>query len=124
MKKILFITAFTPSRFSAGQNYTFSLLEDISRTCQVDLVYAEYEGQIYEPAGANVTVIKVLGLSPIDRLTSYIQFPFFHPLFSSRFQYKTAWMLQRRIKTQHYDAVYIDFSQVFIYGLFIDHPNK
>ena len=38
MKKILLISAFVPSRKTAGQNYTRQLIEDLSGRYEVDLI--------------------------------------------------------------------------------------
>src|SRR5690242_5150147 len=124
MRRILLITAFTPSRSTAGQHYTFNLLRDISMRYQVDLVYFKYKQEEYVPDNSNVRVVSVHTLSPWQRLKNYLQHPFIHPVFTSRFSYKILQQLRQLVASNQYDIVYFDFSQVFIYSYFIDHPNK
>ncbi len=57
MKRILLITAFTPSRSTAGQHYTFNLLQDISMRYQVDVVYFKFKQEEYVPVNSNVRVV-------------------------------------------------------------------
>lgn len=42
MKKILFLTPYLPSNRAGGENFTRLLLEELSKTCQIDLIYFKY----------------------------------------------------------------------------------
>lgn len=124
MKRLLLITAFTPSRSTAGQNYTLNLLQDISTRYRVDVMYFKYKDEEYAPATDNIRVVGSYSLSPWERLRHYLQHLFIHPVFTSRFSYSILQKLKALIRDNQYDVVYFDFSQVFIYSYFIGHPRK
>jgi glycosyltransferase involved in cell wall biosynthesis len=124
MKRLLLITAFTPSRSTAGQHYTLNLLQDVSSRYQVDVVYFKYKDEEYVAANDNIHVLEGYSLTAFDRLKNYLQHPFIHPVFSSRFNYAILQKLKDLIQKNNYDILYFDFSQVFIYSEFIDHPYK
>jgi glycosyltransferase involved in cell wall biosynthesis len=124
MRKILFITSFTPSEFSAGQNYTLNLLEDIGSRYRIDLVYFQYENQVYTPQNSNVTIIKTVRFSLWHRIINCILCPFFHPVFSVRFSFPLFFSLTNLLRRNSYDIIYFDFSQVFLYGAFLKHHQK
>lgn len=123
MKKILIITAFEPGNKAAGQAYTAHLLADLATSHQIELCYF-YEAS--ESSKPNIPDgVKVLCASPLSswrRLLGALSCPFFHPLFTSRFSLKKAWYF--RSIAHQFDVIYFDFSQIFIYALFIKHPNK
>src|SRR5690349_6270385 len=106
MKRILLISAFTPSRSTAGQNYTFNLLHDISMRYKVDLVYFKYKEEEYIPANNNVCVVASHSLTAWERLKNYLQHPFIHPVFTSRFSYSILKQLRGLIASNQYDVVY------------------
>lgn len=117
MKKILFISAFPPSTTGAGQKYTFNLINDLRNHHKVDLYFfenkyceckIEYSGKI-----ENTFFLKILRC---------LQLPFLHPFFTARFSLKVLRQIQRI--SNHYDVLYFDFSQVFIYALFVHHKKK
>jgi glycosyltransferase involved in cell wall biosynthesis len=124
MKRLLLITAFPPSRFSAGQNYTLNLLDDIATRYQVDLVYFNYQDQQYAPTHPNIKLIAAVPLSPWHRILNIFRLPFFHPAISSRFSPKVLRMIRSLVEKNDYDTVFFDFTQVFIYNYFIKHANK
>lgn len=124
MKRLLMITAFPPSRFSAGQNYTLNLLNDIADRYAVDLVYFKYKDHQYVSNHKNIHVVERVPLTMMNRLLNFFRLPFFHPMISSRFNPRVLRMLRKRVKANHYDVIYFDFTQVFIYNYFIQHPNK
>lgn len=121
MNKILFITAFPPGNLTAGQNYTAQLLKDISGTYKVDLIYWTYPGHtaILPP---EVKVIEAVPLTRFRKLLNSILSFFLFPIFTVRF----SWKMMRRISmiAPKYDLIYFDFSQVFMYSLFLAHPSK
>jgi glycosyltransferase involved in cell wall biosynthesis len=124
MNKILFISGFTPASSSAGQNYTIQLLNDLSGKVKVDLLYFKYEGQVYEPADSSINVIEAVELNAFHRIFHSITFPFFHPLFTARYSLRILFKLHKLQKTNHYDFIYFDFSQVFIYSIFFKKKRK
>jgi glycosyltransferase involved in cell wall biosynthesis len=122
MKKILIITAFTPCKETAGQSYTLRLIQDLIKDNQVDICY--FHSQKESPIDNSLKKINVIGairLTTASRIFHVFNFPFLHPLFSSRFDWRLAFYLKKISKG--YDIVYLDFSQVFIYGLIIKHPK-
>lgn len=119
MKRILFITAFTPSKFSAGQNFSYNLLNELKDDFKVDVVYFQYADQLYDLQHPNVTINKVSQLSPVEKLVNCILFPIFHPFFSSRFSWIVLLKILEMLKANKYQLIYFDFSQVFVYSLFI-----
>lgn len=121
MKKILFISAFPPSNKTAGQNYTAQLLNDISKDNQIDLYYWNYPGHdllisttINVICRNNITKFQKI----INALIAFIIFP----IFTVRFNVVDCIRI-KKLATK-YDVIYFDFSQVFLYSLFIKHPCK
>jgi glycosyltransferase involved in cell wall biosynthesis len=124
MRRLLLITAFPPSRFSAGQNYTLNLLDDIASRYQVDVVYFNYLDQQYKPMHPNISVVAAVPLSPFNRILNFFRLPLFHPAISSRFSPAVLRLLKDLISRNAYDILFFDFTQVFIYSYFIKHPRK
>jgi len=124
MKKLLFISAFTPGTASAGQHYTKNLLEDISSRYRIDLIYFKYKDQVYTPVSSNINVKAAVSLSPADRLINFLQCPRFHPFFSSRFNRGLLKRIRQIMAATSYDVICFDFTQVFLYATFLDHPDK
>jgi glycosyltransferase involved in cell wall biosynthesis len=50
--------------------------------------------------------------------------PLLSPPFSTRFGWKNVFFIKSIVKNGNYDFVYFDFSQTFIYSIFVSHPNK
>lgn len=117
MKKILFISAFPPSTEGAGVKYTYNLINDLRKEYVVDLYF--FENEILECKIKYKSKIKNSLLLKIIRC---LTLPFFHPFFTVRFSISTLITLKKISK--NYDIIYFDFSQVFIYSLFINHKNK
>jgi hypothetical protein len=124
MKRILFITAFTPSKFSAGQNFTANTLDDLAEECKVDLIYFKYGSQDYSSRHPNISVLRSIRANWFFKSIRAICFPFLHPFFTVRFSFPLLWYVLRMIRSHKYDLVYFDFSQVFLYSLFIRGPKK
>ena len=122
MKKILVISAFAPDNRTAGQAFTLKLLQDLSADHQVDLCYFHNAVQNINLTMDNVSTLSAVHLSSFKRLCSVATLPFLHPLFTSRFNCLLALKLRSVVK--NYDVVYFDFSQVFVYALFLPHSNK
>lgn len=122
-RKILFITPFVPSSEGAAENFTRLFLEELSANdFDVDLVYFKYSFEKeYIPIHTNIHVIFVKKNSIFVKLKNYLLYPFIHPIFSVRFDWKLMYNLRKRIKKGLYDYVYLDHSQMFLYGHFF--PN-
>ena len=119
-KKMLYICAFPPNRMTAGQNYSLNLLQDLVKNIDVDLIYWGYNSHKYDEI-RGVNVLTTPHDRKISRLICMCFFPIF-PLFSKRFNIKVA--LNIRKIASSYDYIYFDFSQIFVYSLFISHPHK
>lgn len=64
--KILFLTPYLPSNRAGGENFTRLLLEQLSISCQIDLVYYKYYLDPYYVApNDNVRILKVCPNSTI-----------------------------------------------------------
>ncbi|MBQ3608553.1 MAG: glycosyltransferase family 4 protein [Bacteroidaceae bacterium] len=125
MKKILFITPFTPSNKDAGANYTKQLLENLSQNNQIDLIYFRYKfDELYNAPNPNVKIVRYINNSLLYKLVNIILFPLLFPLFTVRFNWMLLYQLKSLIKKETYDYIYFDFSQTFLYAYFIKHPRK
>jgi glycosyltransferase involved in cell wall biosynthesis len=122
MNKILIISAFAPGINTAGQAFTLKLLRDLSVDHQIDLCYFCNTASEASLSIKNVNTLSAVYLSPVIRLLHVASLPFLHPLFTSRFNWLLAFKL-RSVVTD-YDVVFFDFSQVFVYALFLPHTNK
>lgn len=124
-KKILFITAFTPNDRGAGVAYTNRLLIELSKTCQIDVVYFRYADEMpYMAPNVNVNVIREEVIGTYDKIKSLILMFGVFPLFTARYKKDVLSLLQKQVGTGQYDYVYFDFSQTFCYAKYINHPNK
>lgn len=121
MKKILYITAFPPNQQSAGQNYSRQFLNELSKCCEVDLIYFQYRDHEIS-LDPDVHVVESFKLSTVRKCFNIMKLPFFHPFFTARFEFSLLLYINKN--KSKYDIIYFDFSQVFIYSLFIKHPGK
>lgn len=121
MKKILFLTAYPPTNITAGQNYTRLLLNDISTSNSVDVIYWDFKGHKVD-LNDTINSIKGVNVTKFQKLYRAILNFFFFPLFTVRFSWQKALHLKRIAKD--YDLIYFDFSQVFVYSILIKHPCK
>jgi glycosyltransferase involved in cell wall biosynthesis len=124
MKKVLLISAFPPSRYSAGQNFTLNLLQDLAKDHQIDFVYFAFREQTYVSTSQEIHVVKLVPLTLLNRIVNIILFPIFHPLFSVRFSFATLSFLKKLTREKTYDVICFDFSQVFIYSIFFRRQKK
>lgn len=115
---ILYITAFPPCQKTAGQDYSCRLLDDLaSRGHKLSLIYAEYPE--HEPELSSQ--IKILAkIKP--SLKNCLAHPSVNPFFTKRFDKNILRQIQKI--AANFDMLYFDFSQVHIYSLFVNHPNK
>lgn len=125
MKKILLITPYTPDNQGRGVSPTSRLLQELSKTCKVDLVYFRYnEDTEYIPINSNISVVKAVLVNNIFKVRGLLQKPWLFPVFTPRYDKEVANFLKKQIEQVHYDFVYFDFSQTFSYAADIEHPNK
>lgn len=119
MKKILFLTPFVPSSRAGGENFTRQLLEKLSKTCQIDLVYFLYGNDpLYQKTNENVRIVKFIFNSLFLKIKHSLLHPFTHPIFSVRFSWLLLRELKKLVDENHYDVLYLDHSQMFMYGKF------
>ncbi|MCQ2193558.1 MAG: glycosyltransferase [Paludibacteraceae bacterium] len=126
MKKILFITPFTPDDHGGGgTSYTKCLLAELSKKSRIDLIYFRYANKgYYESLSPNLSIVKEYTISKVDKIFSLLNVPWVFPLFSARFRWSIRNEIQRIIDRGGYDLVYFDFGQTFTYAKYLKHPNK
>lgn len=125
MKRILLITPFVPSNIGAGVKYTMSFIEDISKSHKVDIVLFknDTEGE-YVPRNVNIRVLKEFNISIARKLLNVLSCFWIFPLFTAKFNYRVLRYLIKLVNENHYDYLYFDFSQTFLYSRFINHHAK
>ena len=117
MNRILFITAFPPSEIAAAEKNTKLMLRDLGKSYQVDLIYFKDDSVAgYEPEDESVHVIKIIRNSKRYRLQNVIRHPFFHPIFTVRFNGKLLRFIQNRVNENNYSAIIFDHSQTLMYA--------
>jgi hypothetical protein len=121
MNRILFITAFPPNRKTAGQNYSKELLYSLKDTFDIDLISFSYPNHDIE-IDKRINILKYYRVSKISKLLGWLQLPFIYPFFTFRFRLDLLFYLIKNAKK--YNVVYFDFSQVFIYSLFLRKSYK
>lgn len=121
MKKILFITAFTPEENCGGGKNTIGLLKDLSEIFIVDLVYwkSKSEGP-YKPVSSNIVILRKYKRSYFQTILNILLMPFLHRFFTSKFNWLIFRDIKLILKKNKYDAVFFDHSQIFLYSKFID----
>lgn len=125
MKKVLIITPFTPSKKTAGTNFTKQLIERLSENNIVELVFFRYsEDENYVVPNENVVILKKFKINIYIKILNCILLPFLHPIFTVRFNIVAYLYLLFWVKKNKYDCLYFDFSQTFLYARLIFHNNK
>lgn len=124
MKKILLVSAFPPSHYSAGQNFTLNLLNDLAKDHTIDFVYFAFREQTYVSSNPAINVIRKIPLTTLRRIINVILYPVLHPLFTVRFSLSTLSLLRKLVQQNDYDVICFDFSQVFVYSLFFRRQKK
>lgn len=115
--KILFLTAFLPHLGAAAEKNTLLMLEDLSKSFCVDLVYFKYSEQpVYISPNDRIRVKHVYTNSIIKKMLNVLLYPFVHPLFSVRYNRIVLSELKRMLQENNYDAIICDHSQMFLYG--------
>lgn len=125
MKKILFLTPYVPSNRAGGENFTRLLLEQLSRNNKIDLLYYRYvDDPQYVCQNDNVRVIKEVINSTFVKIKNAVRHPFTHPIFTIRLDKKIFSYLKQMEKENHYDLLYLDHSQMAIYGKYFPQKKK
>jgi glycosyltransferase involved in cell wall biosynthesis len=116
-KNILIITAFPPSNYGAGLNYTLNLINDLQKLYHIDIIYFNFPG-----IETTVPFLKRKKSSLTLKIIRSVFSPFMHPFYTCRFSLSLLFRLYRI--RNNYDYIYFDFNQVHIYSLFIPHKSK
>ncbi|MBE0673802.1 MAG: glycosyltransferase [Bacteroidales bacterium] len=117
MKKLLIVTAFVPSRVSAGENYTRQLINDLAQDNLVDLIFFRYrDDKDYLPENQNIRITRVFRNSLLIKIVNLLMAPVLFPLFTVRFNLLRLAYLRRVVRKNSYDTVIFDFSQTFLYA--------
>lgn len=124
MKRILYICPFSPCCNHAGTVYTRQLLDELSKSCLIDLVYFYYKGDTRYKAKEGINVLKEVEISTFFKLCGVMSCMGMFPQFSARYNRKIRRFLQTQIDSNNYDVVYFDFSQSFAYSSRLRHANK
>jgi glycosyltransferase involved in cell wall biosynthesis len=124
MKKILFITPFEPSKKTGGQNFTRMLLKDLAHDFEIDLIMFINKKSDFEIPEFNVNILKIFYLSKLIKMINVFFLPICFPFFSCRFNLIYLLYIRIVVKKNKYDIIYIDYSQLFIYGLFLKKQTK
>lgn len=123
--RILFLTPYVPSDRAGGEKFTKLLLEDLSKNNQIDLVYYKYFfDKEYVCPNENVRVLKVCKNSTMVKLWNCLKHPMLHPTFSIRFSYRLLCFLKKQWKQNDYDLLYLDHSQMLLYGKYFPKAKK
>jgi glycosyltransferase involved in cell wall biosynthesis len=123
MNKVLFISSFFPSSKTAGQAYSLRLIEHLSKNnSKVDIFafYNTYQESDFKKSNLNYIYSEKLSL--VNRFINFCNCLFVHPALSSRFSILKLIKLRKIIND--YDVVYFDYTQSFLYSIFLNHRNK
>lgn len=118
------MTPFEPSKNTGGQNFTRLLLDDLSQGNEIDLVMFLNDKTDYEIPSKNVKLLKIFYVRKWQKLINTLLLPICFPFFSCRFNLWYLLSLYRIVKTNKYDVIYIDYSQLFIFGLLFKNEEK
>lgn len=125
MKHILFLTPYVPSSRAGGENFTRLLLEKSSVNNKIDLIYYRYaDDPVYKCPNGNVRVIKEIINSTVVKLKHALMYPTMHPIFTIRFDRALLAYVKQLISENKYDLLYLDHSQMFLYGKYFPEVKK
>lgn len=124
-KSILLLTPFAPSNVGAGVNYTRLFIEDMAQTCNIDIIYFRNKADLpYIPSNSNVQILKEFEVSFWKKILNIVALVFIFPLFTAKFNIWIYLYIKHEIRNKKYDAIYFDFSQMFLYAKLLRHKNK
>lgn len=125
MKHILFLTPYVPSNRAGGENFTRQLLIHLSESFKVDLLYYKYaDDPSYVCPNDNIRVVKEIINSTKLKLRNVLHYPCIHPIFSVRFSKEILIFIQQLINNNKYDLLFLDHSQMALYGTFFPDMKK
>jgi len=117
MKKLLFVTAFPPNNKSGGQTFSLNLINDLSKSYIIDVLYFTYKNHCIED-NLCVNSTKSFCANNLNCINDFTK----HPIFTRRFNMN----ILRYIAdiTMNYDVLFFDHIQTGIYSLYLIHPYK
>lgn len=125
MKKVLLVTPYNLTKKEVGGAFTYQFCQRLSETSMIDVILYQYEGDIIDnPNPERINIISSQTLGNIDRYLSWVQCPWYHPLFTSRFSRRMVKFIKRRIREEKYDYLVFDYSQTFALARCINHSHK
>ncbi len=125
MKKILFLTPYVPSSRAGGENFTRLLLEQLSHSFHVDLLYFRYaDDPIYESPNDNIKVVKEIVNSTGVKILNFLRYPIIHPIYSIRFNRSLLRYIRKIVDENKYNLIYLDHSQMALYGKYFPNIKK
>jgi glycosyltransferase involved in cell wall biosynthesis len=125
MKRILFLTPHVPNQNAGGANFTRLLLDDLSKDNLIDVIYFYYKGEIlYRPSNNNIKVLLEIQNSLWLKLKNALTYPILHPLYTVRFSRGLLNFVINQCTKVKYDLVYLDHSQMFLYGTYLEGIKK
>jgi len=123
--RILFLTPYVPSKRSAGENFTMQALDDLSNEHEISLVYFKYKNDpVYEVNSINIEVIEICKNSFAVKLWNCFKIPLLFPVFTIRFSFRLLFLLKKSHNKKKFDMLFLDHSQMFLYGKFFPSVKK
>ncbi len=119
MKRILFISAFEPSKRTGGQTFSLRLIETLKERYEIDLYYFTNE-KLYNGLKYGTRISQSILVNKLRKFRNFLFFPFFHPFFGARFSWFWLFRFLKLDRKNKYDLIYFDFSQTHLYSLFFD----
>lgn len=117
-KRILYIAAYPPAKNGGGELLIYKTIKNISKLgYEVDLVYFTYP----EHNAIGMEYVNNHWFFKPRYFYSIFKLKFF-PLFTRRFNKNILRFIRERADS--YDLLFFDTSQVALYSMYIDHPNK
>lgn len=123
MINVLFLTAFPPSENSAGEKNTKLMLAELSKFCDVDIIYFRDEViPLYQPESPHIHVVKVIKNSRLFRVVNALKRLYLHPLFTVRYDTGVMKIIHKLLGEKNYDVIVFDHSQTFLYANKVNSP--
>lgn len=121
-KRILIITPYPPNNNTAGQSNTNTVIDDfIKKNYSIDLITFSYSNhKIDRPE--RLGLVKVMNNNRAYKYFYSILLFFFFPFYTNRFSLRVVLYLLKNQKS--YNIIYLDYSQVFIYSIFVRKKEK
>lgn len=123
MEKILLVTAVVPSKMTGGLNYSLKVIEDLSQEYCVDVCYFKYKHEApYLPSSENINIVNIVEIKAWSRFINCMKMFFLHPFFTCRLNAGLIYFLYKN--RNNYSYFYFDYSQTFIYSVFLRNRVK